>query len=226
MENSKEPQLTDIAKNIKEMRKAMDAGTHAFRHIYRARNLRLLFLVAGCLVVFFTITYHVLLNIYDYHTLIPKNVMAIYWVILFISWLMLVGLRTHLTLKAGRELIKNLSVWGLIKLILSSRIWLAVVPVLFVLSILPFKIFPYLPKHFYIPYIAIVSGIICNMGGVGIRVFEYSVMGYWLIITGLIGVFLIVMPVHIAVAINFAPACFLFAIMAFTNRKRSNYDNR
>jgi len=221
METSKKAQLVDIMENIKEMRRAMDAGTHAFRHIYRASNLRLLFLLAGCCVLIFTTAYHVLLQIYDYHLLIPQSVKTTYWVLLILAWLMLVGLRTHLTLKAGRELVKDLSVLGLIKLILSSRLWLAIVPVLLVLVILPFKMFPYLPKHFCVPYIAIVSGIICNMGGVGIRVFEYSVMGYWLIVTGLFGIFFVVMPIHIAVAVNFAPACFLFAFLAYIKGKES-----
>lgn len=226
MENSKETQLADMMDNIKEMRRAMDTSTHAFRHIYRARNLRLLFLVAGCVVLFFSLTYQVLLLIYDYNIFIPGNVKTIYWALFFLSWLMLIGLRTHLTLKAGRELDKNLSLWGLIKLVLSSRIWLAVVPVLMVLWILPFKIFHYWPNNYYVPYIAIVFGIMLNMIGVGIRVVEYSISGYWLIITGLIGIFLVVMPIHIAFVVNFAPACFLFAFIAYISGKRSKYDEK
>ena len=158
--------------------------------------------------------------------LIPQNVKTIYFSLFFLCWLILIGLRTHLTWKAGRELDKNMSLWGLMKLVLSSRIWLAVIPVLFVLWILPFKTFHYWPNYYYVPYIAIVFGIILNMIGVGIRVAEYSISAYWLIITGLIGIFFVAMPTHIAFAVNFAPACFLFALIAYISGKRSKYDEK
>jgi hypothetical protein len=224
MENSKEIQFTDIMQNIKEMRKMMDASAPAFRHIYMPRNVRLVFLVGGCCVVIFCAVYHVLLKIYGHYMLIPYNVKIVYFSFLFLSYLMLIALRVHLTWKAGRKLDKNLSLWGLTKLILSTRIWLAVFPVLFVLSILPFKMFRFWPGNYYVPYFAMVFGILLNMIGVGIRVVEYSISGYWLIITGLIGLFLVVMPIHIAFAVNFAPAFILFALMAYINGKGSNYD--
>ncbi len=219
MQNSKKTQFNDMMENIKEMRKIMDASAPAFRHIYLARNLRLLFLVGGFWVLIFTLAYHVLLVIYNRHILIPENVKTIFYSCFFLSMLLLIGLRTHLTLKAGRQLDKKLNLWGLTKLVLSSRIWLAVIPVLIVLCILPYKIFPYWPNKFYVPYIAIVYGTILNMIGVGIRVKEYSISGYWLITTGLIGLFFIAMPFHIAFAVNFAPAFFLFAIIAYIREK-------
>jgi hypothetical protein len=226
MENSKEKQFTDMMANIKEMRRMMDASAPAFRHIYLARNLRLLFLVGGCWVLIFSLAYHVLLMIYNNHILIPENVKTIFFSLFFLSLLMLIGLRTHLTLKAGRKLDKKLDLWGLTKLVLSSRIWLSVIPVLIVLFILPYKIFPYWPNNFYVPYIAIVYGTILNMIGVGIRVREYSISGYWLIGSGLIGLFFIVMPFHIAFAVNFAPAFFLFAIIAYISGKRVKYGEK
>jgi hypothetical protein len=183
----------------------------------------LLFLVAGCLVLIFSMAYHVLLVVYGHYMLIPENVKSLYFSLLLLSWLMLIVLRTHLTLKAGRELDKSLGLWGLTKLILSSRVWLAVIPVVIVLWLLSYKIFPTWPNQYYAPYIAIVFGIVLNMIGVGIRVVEYAISGYWLIITGLIGIFFVVMPAHIACAATFAPACFLFAFIAYFTGKRSKH---
>ena len=45
--------------------------------------------------------------------------------------------------------------------------------------------------------------------------------GIVLIVTGLFGIFFVAMPIHIAVAVGFAPACFLFAFLAYIRGKES-----
>ena len=118
MGNFKKTQFNDMMENIKEMRKMMDASAPAFRYIYTARNLRLLFLIGGFWVLIFSLAYHVLLVIYNHHILIPENVRTIFFSLFFLSMLMLIGLRTHLTLKAGRLLDRKLNLRGLTKLVL------------------------------------------------------------------------------------------------------------
>jgi hypothetical protein len=224
MEKPKEEQFADILRNIKEMRNVMDACAPAFRSIFLSRNIRLLFLIGGCCVIVFTLAYHTLLMVYDFHISIPTNVKTIYFWLILLTALMLFGLRIHLTRKARLALDKNLSLWKAIKLTYSSRMWQAIIPVQIILIILPFKMFPYWPSVYYVPYIAFVYGTFYIMFGLGIRVVEYSIAGCWLIITGLMGFYLVVMPVHIAVAVSFAPAYFLFALIAYMGNKESNYN--
>ena len=224
MEDQKEIQFTEILESIKEMRKVMNSSASAFEYIYQSRNIRLVFLLGGCLVLAFSLAYHILLMIYDHHVYIPANVKTIFYTIIFLSYFMLIVLRTHLTWKAGRKLKQDLSLFGLTKLVLSSRACLAILPVMILMFILPFKIFPFWPNYYYTPYIAIAAGLLFNMMGVGIRVVEFSVMGYWLLIIALAGLFIIEMPVYIAIAVSFAPAFFLFALIAYISDKGSNDD--
>ena len=220
MEKQEEMHLSKMIDDIKDMRKMMEAGSHAFRYIYMAKNIRLLFLLGGLCVLIFTLAYHILLIIFDSHALIPGAVKLMYFSLMILSCICLVVLRTRLTLAAGRKLDENMTLWGLTKLIMSHPLWIAVIPVMAVFCSLPFKMAHYWPGSYFVYYSAVAYGVILNMIGVGIRSMEYSIAGYWAIITGLIGLFLIIMPIHVAIAFNFAPAFLLFALISYAKGRR------
>jgi hypothetical protein len=221
MEPQKERQLSDILTEIKEMRRMMDAGSSAFRHIYQAQKMRLLFLVAGFFALFFPLAYQLLLSTYNYHNLIPRDLKVVYFILLGLAWLAMIVLRTNLTLKAGRELIKDLTIWGLLKVVMSHPVWRSILPVWVVLILLPIKLIEYWPGVYFVHYAAIIMGLIMNMMGVAIRSSEYSLAGFWFIVSSFIGLFWIMMPTHIAFLVDFAPGCFLFALIAYTRREKA-----
>lgn len=221
MKPQKEKQLSEIMMEIKEMRRMMDVGSSAFRYIYQAKKIRMVFLVAGVCALFFPLVYQALLSIYDHYYLIPRNLKVMFYLLLGLAWLALIALRTHLTLKAGRELISDLTIWGMVKLVMSHPVWRSILPVWVVLILLPFKLISYWPPVYFVHYVAIIAGLIINMIGVAIRSVEYSITGLWFIVAAFIGLFFIGMPANIAFLVDFAPGCFLFVLMSYRRGERT-----
>ncbi len=224
MEKEAELDVAEMKEDIKEMRRVMDAGTPAFRYIYQARHMRLLFLIGGCWILAFALAYHGLLMIYGSYGVIPQKVKLVYFGLLILSWLGVFGMRVVLTWKAGLKLDKDLTMWKLAKMTLSSRFWLAGIPVVVVFLILPFKMQDYWLGHCFVLSLAIGFGLFLNMFGVAISVAEYSAAGGWLVVSGLIGLFFVEMPIHVALVVTFVPASFIFALMAYLGGKRHQYD--
>ena len=76
------------------------------------------------------------------------------------------------------------SVRELVKQLLATRIWFAIVPVILLLVTLPIRYAQAFSPHEIVPYFGIVLGLVLNMIGVMIQETEYSVCGGWMILSG------------------------------------------
>ncbi len=219
MDKSKDKQLSEMKDEIKEIHKIMNISASSFQFIYSSKNFHSLFLAAGIWSAVFSILYHILLMIYISHNSIPQSIMTGYYILLGIGWLFLMILRTKISMRAAKELGIQLNIISLMKELLSTKIWLAIIPVLIFFIIIPFKFSNSWVISDYIPYTGIVLGLVLNMIGVMIREMEYSIAGLWLICSGITGFLFIVMPVHIAFGLMFSPACFIFVLLAYLSKK-------
>lgn len=212
-------ELKDIKNEIKDIRSTMNISGSAFRLVYSADNFRKFFLLSGIFSLIFPLFYQILLWVCK--SQIPKPMMILFYVCIFVCWCVLIAVRTRVSIKIAKELNIKSSFWHVAKQILSTKMWLAIVPIILVFIAVPIKYSAFATPD-YVPYFGIVLGLILNMIGVMIHEREYSVCGIWMIISGAGGLSIFAFPVHIAFAVILAPACFLFVIANSMKNKGRN----
>lgn len=220
MSKEKVTEIAELKKDIKEMHKMMNMNASSFRFIYSTKNFRFFFLIAGCWAAFFSITYHIIQLFFGFYTPVPWYVMACYFILFGAGWLGLIILQTVISMRAAKELHLKVNIFGLIRELLATRMWLVIVPVLLFFILIPLKNNENWAGTDYLPYTGIVTGLVLNSIGIMIREKEYSFTGMWLILSGLTGFIFIKIPIHLALGVVFAPGCFLFAIVAYCKKKK------
>lgn len=213
--------ITNVKEDIREMRKALDLASSSFKSIYSAKNFRFFFLFAGIWAAVFSIIYEILERIFNP---VPSRVMFIYFVFLGAGWMALLIIRTVISLKAARKRNLKVNILKLIKELLSTRLWLAVIPVLVLIVLIPVRFAGAWRQTDYLPYTGMAVGLILNIIGVIIRERAYSAAGFWMILSGLLCFLIITMPVHFAFGIVFTPGCFLFFFMAPHSEKGKKHN--
>lgn len=219
MQKSKEVALEKMQNEINEIHQAINISASPFRLIYTAKNFRFFFLVSGICSVLIPVIYHLLLIIYDSPDLIPHYLKVAFFFLIGICWFILMTIRTIISIKASKQLHFNLNIFGLFRQLLSTRMWLIILPFMGFSIIIPIKYAHFFSSTDYVPYLGIAIGLILNMIGVMINEREYSIAGYWMIFSGLLLFLIVMMPTHIAFGIIFSPAGFLFAFFAYLINK-------
>lgn len=209
MENN--PDIQKLQEDIQGIRRAIDLGSSVFKQIYGAANFRYLFLASSIGTAFLVILYAILssLGISGERTGI--------WIISLsggLVWLILFSYKVRITTREADKLGLKLNWMGLAKEQLSSRLWLAVIPTLLIMLLLPFKGQSSWPASEIGAYIGIVLGLVLNLIGVLISEREYLFCGFWMIITGALFFFILSWPVHLVLGLTLSPACLLFFIVS------------
>ena len=213
-----EQELIEVKKQLKEINSVIDMSSSPFKLVYAAQNFWRFFLYAGIFSVFFPVAYHLILVAFGSYPASPAYIKVLFITLAVASWTVLVLIRTRISVRTLQALnIKG----GVLRQILSTKLWAAIIPVILFACAVPIASFEQFGPGEYIPYIGAAAGLVLNIIGVMIHEREYSIAGYWMIVSGL-GLFLWdVLPGHIAFGILFAPACFLFAGIALRRQTRS-----
>ncbi len=129
------------------------------------------------------------------------------------------------TFKAFKIIQPKMNILEMLKQILSTKMWIAVIPVLLIAVAIALFYSKAFSIEEYMSLCAIVVGLIVNIIGVMINQKAYSFCGYWLIVVALINIIFLSFPAHIVYGILFAPACFLFFITAHSQNKPKRNKN-
>lgn len=219
MSKANDNELQEIKSKMTEINHIINLSGSTFRLVYSAKNFWSLFLLSGILSLVLPAIYYVLLLFYGDHVNIPNFLIIAFYAVSFAFWMILVIYRTIISTKAAKRLDIKLGILTLIKELLSTRIWIAILPVIIVLITIPIKYSSLIVTTDYVPYIGIIVGIILNLIGVMIHEKEYSLSGCWMIVAGLITFLVITIPVYLSIVVIFSAACFLFVISYHTSRK-------
>ena len=212
-------EVQEIKSKMTEINHIINISGSTFRLVYRAKNFWRLFLFSGIISFVLPAIYYVLLLFYSEHTSIPNALIIVFYAVIFICWMVLFTYKTIVSTKAAKRLDIKLGVLTLTKELLSTRMWITILPVIIVLITIPIKYSSHIVATDYVPYIGIVVGLILNLIGVMIHEKEYSLSGCWMILTGLITFLAITIPVYLGVVVIFSVACFIFVISYHTSRK-------
>lgn len=212
----KNPEIQKLQEDIQGIRRAIDMGSSVFKQIYGAYNFRFLFLASSLGTALLVILYAVL----DSFGILEKSTGI--WIMSVtggLVWILLFSMKVRITRKEAEKLKLKLNWLGLVKEQMASRLWLAVIPTLLFLILLPFKDQSLWSFSDIGAYAGIVIGLILNLIGVLIAEREYIFCGFWMVATGSLFFFLIIWPAHLVIAIVLSPACLLFFLAATLLRR-------
>jgi hypothetical protein len=221
-------QLREIKSQINAINSAISKSGSNFRLIYAAQNFWPFFLVTGVLSIFLPLILHVLIISFGTYQQIPDSVKIIFYTAVVLGWITLIVIQTVISIRAAKKLDLKPGLFAIVKEMLISKIWVAVIPLIVCALVIPVK-FPvlHLPAQ-YIAYSGIVVGLVLNIIGVMSNENEYSFSGFLMTITGLAILLFFAIPGHIAFCITYAPACFIFVIIARVlskNKRNRNETN-
>jgi len=214
MDKINDKQLREMKSRINEINSVMSKSGSTFRLIYAAEYFWPFFLFAGIFSVLFPSVYQLFIVLYGAYQQIPDLVKIIFYAAVALSWIALIVIRTVISVRSAKRMDLSLSLPAIVKEILLSKIWIAVVPLIACAVVIPIKYRFLSSPADYAAYVGAVLGLVLNMIGVMTNEKEYSFSGFWMIVFGLAALLLFSMPGHIAFCVIFAPACFLFVIAA------------
>jgi hypothetical protein len=203
-----ERELNEVKKQLKEINSIIDISSSPFKLVYAAQNFWRFFLYAGIFSVLLPIFYQLILIVFGSYPSSPYYIKVIFIASAIASWFVLMVIRTRISIRTLTTL--NIQ-GGVLKQILSTKLWIAIIPVIIFAVAIPVRLLEHFGPGEYIPYIGAAIGLILNIIGMMIHEKEYSIAGYWMILVGLALLLWSKVPGYIAFGIIFAPACFLFA---------------
>jgi hypothetical protein len=213
MKDNEKNSLQEVKSQLDDIRNVMKISSSTFSMIYKADNFRKLFILSGVFSIVLPLMYQVLLWVYKSASGIPVYMQIIFYALIAVCWLILIIVRTKVSINEAKRLGMKSDILSIIDQILSTKMWLAIFPVLIFMIVIPIKYSASFALTDYMPYYGIVLGLILNMIGVMIREREYTYAGLWMVLSGACLLFIFAIPMHIAFAVILAPGCFLFAII-------------
>ena len=217
-----ERELDEVKQQLKEISSIIDISSSPFKLVYAAQNFWKFFLYAGIFSVLFPIFYHLILIVFGSYPSSPIYIKIIFVSLAIAGWFVLMTIRTRISIRTLTAL--NIQ-GGALKQILSTKLWIAIIPVILFAFAVPVRFFEHFGPEGYIPYIGAAVGLVLNIIGVMIHEKEYSIAGYWMILAGLALLLWGRVPGHISFGAVFAPACFLFAGVAQRAKRKKRIKN-
>ncbi|MCK5130073.1 MAG: hypothetical protein KAQ68_09480 [Clostridiales bacterium] len=219
MKQTDNQEINNIKDQLADIHATMNIGSSAFKLIYDSKEFWRFFLYTGVFSVLLPLLYHMLLIAYDTHALIPVYLKIIFYLVIFICWAFLMIIRTRISLKLSKKLGIRFTVWDMFKQLLSTKMWIAVIPVLLIAALFFIRFNASLSTADYVIYSGMAMGVVLNIIGVMIHQKEYSIAGYWMLFSALVIMTVLSLPAHIAFMVVFAPASFLFVLATKMSRK-------
>ena len=201
----------EIRSQLKEIKSVMDVSSSEFRFIYAADNFRRFFVLAGIFSLVLPFIYQTLLWVYGGVQSVPGFVLWLFYALIVLCWCVMIFIRTKTSISEAKRLGVKTGFFTIVKNVLSTKMMIALIPLVVFFILLPVKYPDAIAPSGYIPYAGIAAGLILNIIGVMIHEKEYFIGGMWIFLSAAILFFLASFSGQVSFAIIFAPGCFLFA---------------
>jgi hypothetical protein len=212
MKNKDQSDIKEMQEQLNDIRNVLNISSSTFRLLYSADNFRTFFLLTGVFSLLMPALYQALLFVYNSHSAIPNFMMITFYALIGVCWLILMYVRTKASIDEARRLNISSNIFVIFKQLLSTKMWLAIVPMLLVFIGLQISLSSAFALTQYIPYYGMVVGLMLTFIGIMIHENEYCYAGMWMILLGAVLFFFLPLPMHITYALVFAPGCFLFVL--------------
>lgn len=221
MKDTDRTNIKEVQEQLSDIRKVLNISSSTFRLLYSADNFRKFFLLTGVFSLLMPLIYQVLLFVYNTHSAIPNYMMITFYSLIGVCWLILMYVRNKASIDEAKRLNIDSNIFAIFKQLLSTKMWLGIVPMLLVFIGLQLSMSSSFALTQFIPYYGMVVGLMLTFIGIMIHENEYCWSGLWMVLAGAVLFFFAALAMHIAFALVFAPGCFLFV---FTNKPLGDND--
>ena len=205
--------LDKLMDDIKTIKSTLDESGSLLRRLFLPAPLRLVGIIGGLSVIFFCLAFYFLNARYGSHAGIPVGIKYTLYCLLFADWILMAVLKNKKIIRSMKVVDPSYSLFDVFKYLHSGRMlhmYLPVVIIIFTLSGL--AVYNNNLEHI-IPILSIGVGIMYNYMGLILRIKEYLISGYWMILTGLLAaVFTSVSPL-IDCSVSFGIGLLLFGLV-------------
>ncbi len=214
-------QTSHIIEDIKDIRDLINRKTSLYRQLYSVKNYRAGALMLGIWMIGMAALAQMLLMKYGGWSMIPLPVLATGIVIAALSAFGVKWVQIRGSIMAGNDVRKGMPFLQMMKEAVFSRVYVTIFSVMFVIIAASVHLRDAIDATCWMPLAGITTGIIYNIIALATRLTEHHVIGYWLIVTGLITLIIGNIQPHIVMAITFGLGFVGYAAFAYiTGGKR------
>ncbi len=221
--NTTSDRIQRLEEDLREIKRTLDLNKHHLREIFdKMFNFLPLMVFAGASCALISISYYIALRTYGSLGAIPA---AFHWILgtlIAVSFMVVSALKLFVMIREGKRLEFIRSWYGIWLVFIKSptilHIFLPVVALIVALSIFLIQ-----SGHasYCVPVWAIGCGIMWNGVGVGFSLIEYTVFGYWLLLTGALSLFITGIHPLLWIAVIFGFGFICFAVYLIIAGKRA-----
>lgn len=220
MEPIEKKQIAKLMEDITAIKQVISENKPLLRQLLLPIHFRIISLIGGVAIIFISALYYFLLEKYGTYHQIPQ--MARYFAIglIAISWVSVLILKRLLWMKSLKKFDNQMTFGQLVKHLYSYQILHLWIPVLVIMVVLMIYFGNSDVPQFMVVVVAVGLGVIYNSLGSITRIWQYLVVGYWTMITGILPLLISDIPALFALALSLGCGLLIFAFTSGTPRKK------
>ena len=183
-------QIDRLLEDIASIKTVINSNKPLLKQLLLPIHFRITALIAGLVIIGFSLWYNFLFERYGSYANIPQNLQYISLGLVVMVYLGLVILKRVLWLKSVQRLQHKMTFGQMVKFFYSYQLRHVWIPI-FILMIFLIVYLSFVDLERYIvTVVAVGSGIIYNSLGGLVRIRQYLLTGYWLMVTGILPILL------------------------------------
>jgi hypothetical protein len=179
-----EKQIKKLLDDIATIKAVIKENQPIMRQLLLPIHFRVISYISGIGLICVSMTYYFFLNQYGSYSSIPDSIRTVLLVIIGALFLMVGILKGLLWVKSVHTVNRELSFGQMIQHLYSDQILHTWIPAYVLMAFLGVYFCYNGTAQYIIPIVAFGVGFICNMIGGMTRIWQYLLIGYWVIITG------------------------------------------
>ena len=216
-------QVEKLLEDIASIKEVINRNEPVIQQVINLAHFRLLSLLAGICISFFSFLFYALINIYGTHSEIPSTFKWIIYTAIFIITVVITVMKQRLYLSSLKKIDSTLTLsWWFGELFSNRFVHIYLSSIFLNIFLIFFFIHKGIP-YFIIPSIALWIGLF-GIAGTMLYIKHSLVMGYWFFITGIGLIIINTMPVTIAVFISFGIGFILLGLLGYIDQKSRKVD--
>ncbi len=211
-------QVEKLLEDIASVKEVINRNKSIIQQVANPVHFRLLMLLFGIGISFFSLLLYFLINNYGSHSAIPLNLKWIVYTAMGIVNLILSIMKQGLYRSSVKKIDSSLTLSWFYKELFSDRfIHIYLSSIFLILFLIMFYIYKGIP-YFIIPSIAIWLGLL-GMAASMLHTKYALVTGYWFFITGILLLIFNTIPVTVAVFLSFGIGFTISGILGYIDQK-------
>ena len=208
--------LEQMLQDISEIKTVINDNRPLLRHLFLPQPLRIVGIIGGLSVILFCLAFYFLNARYGSHANIPVGIKYTLYCLLLADWIFIATLKNRKIIRSMKAVDPGYSLFKVFNYLHSFQFLHMYLPMVIIIFCLVGLSIYHGQLEFIVPIISIGVGIMYNAIGVIVRIREYLIAGYWMVLTGLLAmVFPQVSPL-IDCAVSIGGGIFIFGMVKFS----------